>query len=241
VKKYAVFTLLLCLPPQMVLAEPSVLPLSMRHKSNIEASTGIGTGNADYQNYRVAGKYVYTKGKFVNELSGDFSESEKKNNAPRYSYKVGNKAKYAIGEKTYVLGEIDRSSKKIAGVKSRTSETIGFGRDLIAKDDFTLAGEVAGGLRQSDYGESAADENSVLGKIGADMNWKVHRNINLNNYTSMGFTENNTQTISDTNLKAFIYDNLYAKGGIEVENNTMTPAGFKKTDTITSVALGYEF
>lgn len=219
----------------------SILPLSLKHKASVEVSTGMGTGNIDNQNFRVSGKLVSTKDKYTNEIKAKYSDVDKRNGDSESIYNVGEKLKYSIDDDSYAFGELDYDNNKAIGVKSRTSELAGYGRKLIDKDNFKLTGEAGAGLRQSSYSAGLEDESSYLGKAGTDMDWEVYDGVNLNNNTYMAFTEDNTQTVSDTSLKTFVYDNAYVKGGVEVENNSKVPTGFKKTDTVTSVGVGYEF
>jgi putative salt-induced outer membrane protein len=237
------FTLLLlsCVLPVAANAEPSMLPLSLQHKASVEVSTGIGTGNIDNQNYKIGGKLISTHNKYTNEMKGSYADVDAKNSDSESLYHFNNKLKYSVGSSSYAFGEGEYLSNKVAGVDSRSTGLVGYGQELIKNDDFDVTGELGAGYRQSNYKAGLADEASIIGRAGTDMNWGFYRDFNLNNNTSMAFTENNTQTISDTSVTKPIYKGAYVKGGVAVENNTSVPAGYEKTDTVTSVGLGYEF
>lgn len=238
-------TILLVISPLVAKAgennNSSVLPLSLKHKASIEIGTGIGTGNIDNQNYSVAGKLISTHENYTNQLKANFADIEKKNNKNENLYNVNNKLKYDIDGTNYALGELEFVNNDAVGIDRRTSETVGLGRNIFTKDNLNIAAEASAGARQSSYKSGLSDESSVLGKVGTIIDWEVYDNVNLNNDTYMAFTQDNTQTVSDTSVKTFVYDNVYVKGGVNVENNHHTPTGVKKTDTVSSINLGYQF
>ena len=240
-KKILTLVSITTLFPLLASAESSVLPLSLQHKAAIEVSTGIGTGNIDNQNFKVSGKLTSTKDKYTNILKANYADLDAKSSRSDGAYGVNDKLKYAVGDSGYGFGEVDYVKNDVKGIKSRTSELVGYGHEFIKKDDFSLVGEAGGGFRQSSYKPGLNDESSYLGKIGTDMNWQVYNGVDLNNNTYMALTEDNTQMVSDTSVKTFVYKSAYVKGGLEVENNSHVPSGYEKTDTVTSVGVGYEF
>lgn len=225
----------------MAQAVPSILPASMEHKVQVEVGTGIATGNADYHNIIVGGKITSTTGQFKNELKGKFANVDQKNGDSENMYKANNKLKYEITPDDYAFGELEYVGNKPSGITRRTSESVGYGRNIVTKDNLNIAAEAAVGARQSDYKAGLSDESSYLGKVGTIIDWEIHDNININNDTYVALTNDNTQAVSDTSVKTYVYDDIYVKGAFNVENNNNTPAGVRKTDTVTSVNVGYEF
>lgn len=239
------FRLLMALPLVFVSeqagAEPSIMPLSMQNKYQVEAGTGLGTGNIDHQSYSFAGKVTSKMGRYENNLKGKFAAVNRSNDDSHNVYSINNKLKYDLTPDDYAFGELEYVNNKVAGIERRASESIGYGRRLVNKDGLNIAAEAAIGGRQSEYKAGLADESSYLGKVGTTIDWEVYDNVNLNNDTYMAFTSDNTQTVSDTSVKTYVYDGMYVKGGFNVENNDKAPAGFKKTDTLSTVNVGYEF
>ncbi len=239
-KKLIILLNLSCFMPVLANAE-MVPPLSLQHRASIEISKGVGTGNIDQQNHRLSGKLVSGYGRYTNELKGNISNLENSNGNSEVGYKIGERLKYEVTEGGNVFGEVERVGNKTSGVKSRTSELLGYEQLLIEKDGFDMSGEAGAGFRQSDYQPGLEDANSLLGKVGTDINWEFYKNVKLNNNSYMAYAEDNTQTVSDTSIKTFLYRGAYIKGAVEVENNSKVPVGYKKTDTVTSIGMGYDF
>ncbi len=213
----------------------------MNHKYQVEVGTGFGTGNIDYQNVAVNGKIISTAGRYKNELKGKFANISERTDDTENTFGLNNKLKYEITPDDYAFGELEYVNNKVAGIDRRTSESVGYGRNLVKNDDLTIAAEAAVGGRQSNYSAGLQDESSFLGKLGTMIDWEFYDNVTLSNETYMAFTSDNTQTVSDTSVKTYVYDNVYLKGGFSVENNDNAPTGFKKTDTVSSVNVGYDF
>jgi putative salt-induced outer membrane protein len=218
-----------------------ILPLSLQHKGNVEVATGMGSGNIDRENFSVAGKLVSSAGKYENNLKIDYSNVEARGGDSENLYNISNKLKRQIGTNGYGFGELDFDSNKATGINRRTSQIIGYGHNLIKKDNLNIAGEIGAGLRQNDYKPGLEDENSAVGKIGTIINWKPIEKLEVNNDTYLAITQDNRQTVSNSEVRYFIQPNIYAKGGFDVENNEKTPTGFKSSDTISRVGVGYNF
>lgn len=218
-----------------------VLPASMQHKASVEVGTGLGTGNIDSETFSVGGKLVSTAGKYENNLKADYQRVDGRNGDSENLYNINNKLKRQVGTNGYGFGELDFDSNKAAGVNRRTSQIVGYGHNLIQKDNLNIAGEVGAGLRQNDYKPGLEDESSVLGKIGTLISWKPIEKLEVNNDTYLALTQDNRQTVSNSEVKYYIQPNIYAKGGFDVENNEKTPTGFKSSDTVSRVGVGYNF
>jgi putative salt-induced outer membrane protein len=239
-KRFFALTLTLALP-FTANAESSFAPLSMQHKAHVELGTGMASGNIDNQNYSVKGGVVSSAGEYTNNLKLSYSDNDTNSGTTEAIYKVNDKLKYAIGSDGYAYGEGEYISNDPAGIDSRMTGVVGYGHNLITKESLNIAGEAGIGYRDSTYSAGLADESSSVAKVGTIIDWHVYDGVDLNNTTHVAVTEENITTTSDTSVKTFVYDNAYVKGGVEVENNSETPTGAKGTDTVTSVAVGYEF
>lgn len=218
-----------------------ILPLSMQHKASVEVGTGFGSGNIESETFSVGGKLVSTAGKYENTLKSDYSRVEVRGGDSENLYNINNKLKRQVGTKGYGFGELEFESNKASGINRRTSQVIGYGHNLITKDNLNIAGEIGAGLRQNDYKPGLEDESSVVGKIGTNINWKPLEKVEVNNDTYLAITQDNRQTVSNSEVKYFIKPNIYAKGGFDVENNEKTPTGFKSSDTVSKIGVGYNF
>jgi putative salt-induced outer membrane protein YdiY len=248
-KKIIILSLLITIFPSVSFAkkpmneEEKQFNLPLKPKGYIEIGTGmgIGGGNIDNQNISVAGKIALQKDKFTNETTAKFQSVDAKNGKIRSMNKVANKTKYDLSNDNYAFLGLETEDRSIAGINKRNSEYIGLGRVLGKKDNLTFTGELGAGLRQTDYKTGLKNNNSYLGKIGGLIDYQLSDSTNIQNETFMAFTDESTQTVSDTQIKSYLVENLYVKGGVEVENNTKTPNNYKKTDTISSVGIGYSF
>ena len=147
---------------------------------------------------------------------------------------------YKFAEFEYVFGRLQYETDKFSGYDYRISETIGYGRRVLHRDNMTLDLEAGPGARQSklDTGES---QNEMIFRLAGRYAWQITEQSRFTQDLSFDIGEDATISRSVTAVQASIVGNLAMKLSYTVENVSDVPPGVKKTDTETAATLVYSF
>jgi putative salt-induced outer membrane protein len=147
---------------------------------------------------------------------------------------------YKFAEFDYIFGRIHYETDKFSGYDYRISETIGYGRRVLHRDDMTLDLEAGPGARQSKL-ETGESENEMIFRLAGRYAWQITEQSRFTQDLAFDIGEDATITKSVTALQASIVGNLSMKLSYTVENVSDVPPGVKKTDTQTAATLVYSF
>jgi putative salt-induced outer membrane protein len=147
---------------------------------------------------------------------------------------------YKFAEYEYIFGRLHYETDKFSGYDYRISETIGYGRRVLHRDDMTLDLEAGPGARQSKR-ETGESENEMILRLAGRYAWQITEQSRFTQDLSFDIGEDATISKSVTAVQANIVGNLAMKLSYTVENTSDVPPGVKKTDTETAATLVYSF
>lgn len=151
------------------------------------------------------------------------------------------RSEYRYAKKAYAFGALRYENDKFSGYEYQSSITIGIGEQFIKNESHILDASAGIGYREKKETTQAKafDEGIFSGSLNYSYNISTHATFKEKILIESGAT--NTYSESETSLKMKINGNLASKIAYTVKNNSQVPAGAKKTDTITTVALVYGF
>lgn len=151
------------------------------------------------------------------------------------------RSEYKFSEKAYTFGAIRYENDKFSGYDYQSSITFGIGEKFIKNEIHELDASVGLGYREKKETATGKvfDEGIITGGLNYTYIISTHATFKEKILFEAGDT--NTYSESETSLKMKINGNLASKIAYTVKNNSKVPAGIKKTDTITTVALVYGF
>lgn len=203
------------------------------------------SGNSETSSYNTKFSLVHTRGEWENKFTGSafFAEEEDESTAERYA--AGLRSSYDFTEFNYVFVNLTYDKDLFGGVRERTTQTIGYGRKLLATKRHDLRLEAGAGARQElpqDTGPGEPERNSEAIYRGALFyEWDISDTSTFNQTLSVESGSDNTYSESVTALKLTIVGPTFASISYTVQNNSDVPAGTEETDTFLSVSLSYEF
>ncbi len=147
---------------------------------------------------------------------------------------------YKLSEKSYVFGNLRYERDLFSGFDFQLSETAGYGRLWMPRETLRLELQGGGGARQSRVTDGERrNEGIVRGTFL--LRWTFADSAELRQLLTVESGESNTLTESLTSLKTKIVGRLSLKLSFDVKHNSDVPDGVKRTDTLTSVNLVYDF
>lgn len=222
-------------------------PTETEEKTYWQRWSGEIGGGLNIENGNTKSNSIETdvRGKYEGDVWSDLIELEsnyrKENNVrTRENYRAYNRLDRNLNEKEFIFLGLLYEKDSFAGYDQRTSETVGYGRKVIERENMNL--EVLGsvGMRQTEYTDNT-DENEMIVQPEARFKWQITPTLGFGQNLSFTIGEENTVTRSRTELTNQLIGNLNLRLQLDVENNSDVPDGTKKTDTNFSANLVYKF
>lgn len=183
----------------------------------------------------------YDAGSWKNSLQllGVYTTDQGETSAERYA--AADKVDWELGERNYIFAAIDWEKDLFAGIRERTSETVGYGRHVLVGPVHTLDLEIGAGARQTEENITGDRADDLVFRGLGQYEWKFSPTSQFNQSLKVESGASNTFGESISELKLAIVGNLFATLSYTVKHNTDVPAGTERTDTFSAVNLSYTF
>ena len=200
------------------------------------------TGNTDTTALNVRLNFIRTGKKWRHRFTGTAlmtSEDGIKENE-RYTVEVQSDRK--LSEKSWLFGAFRWDADKFGSYDPQLSLTAGYGYQLMKSEKHELKGEIGAGYRKLEERESGISSSEAIARFLLDDSWQVFKTTLWTNRLLVEAGSSNTFSQFNTGLAVSMTEVFAIKLGYEYRHNTTVPPGdSKKTDTITSVNLVYNF
>lgn len=226
----------------LVLSTSAYAEDKVTYKGTVEGGVTIENGNTETENYRGSMSLTTNYEIYENVFEADGANSKQDGNRTGEEYNISNQLKAAFHELYYGFIEVDFTEDRYQGFNYRVSELAGVGYHFVKEDNLKIFGELAAGARQTDYTATLNDEETAIGRVSGDINWKINKHVSFDHRTDFTFGEDNRLTELETGLKSFLNEDLYFRVAHELEHNSETPnQTVKNTDSKVIFTVGYEF
>jgi len=209
-------------------------------KNNIELGAVQTSGNTRTFIVNAKGKFVHEGIKLRDTIMGSANNSTDNNRTTAESYDASLQEDWKISEADYLFIRYGFQSDRFAGFRRRTSETIGYGRDMVKTETLHWKVEAGGGLRQTKFVNNSSKSEAIM-RGATGINWKVNDAAVLTQDLSTEGGKNGWATESITALQHTLNSHLSSKIAVKVEHNSKVTAPVKKTDIETAVTLVVNF
>ena len=140
----------------------------------------------------------------------------------------------------YLFARIAYEQDKFGGYNSRTSETVGYGFDILKSDDKQWNAELGAGARQTEDVAGTKVSDTVM-RASTVFNWKISEVATFSQELKTEGGKEGYITSSNTALTNQVAGNLSSKVSYAVQNNSKAPLGTKASDTILSASLVFSY
>ncbi|MGD2166991.1 MAG: DUF481 domain-containing protein [Gammaproteobacteria bacterium] len=149
-------------------------------------------------------------------------------------------ARRDFGEKSYLFASADWESDRFSAYDNQLTETVGYGRHLIATERHTLDAEIGAGARQAEL-RSGLDQDESIARGALDYAWQISETAEFGQSLIIESGSSNTSTQSVSELRADIFGNVALVLSYRLRHNSDVPVGIEKTDRFTAISLEYGF
>jgi len=201
----------------------------------------IARGNSDTEAGNARFDLIYTEERWTNEtnLSAVYARDSGVTSANRFV--IGNKTDYSLSEKSYILGALRYDRDQFSTFRFQSTVSIGYGRRLLETERQKLKVELGPGFRFAEIRDTGESENEVIARGFADYTWTISETAALTNRFLVEAGADNSFFENVLGLTLAINSRLALKTGFTVRHNTDVDPARKKTDTLTTVNLVYNF
>ncbi|MFU8832571.1 MAG: YdiY family protein [Wenzhouxiangella sp.] len=228
---------LLCGLLVLGLATPTLADFSGKGELGLVFARGNSeteTGNARFD-------LIYQEERWTNEsnLSAVYARDSGETSANRFV--LANKTDYSLDEESYVLGALRYDRDQFSTFRFQSTVSVGYGRKLIDTERHNLKAEIGPGFRFAEIRDTGESENEIIGRGFAEYAWTISETTTLTNRTLVESGSDNTFVENILGLTLAINSRLALQTGFTVRHNTDVDPARKKTDTLTTVNLVYNF
>jgi putative salt-induced outer membrane protein len=198
------------------------------------------SGNTDTSNLTVKLGVTNERDHWRHNLALEALNTEDDGDTTAERYLATWQSDYKFSEHEYLFGRIAYEDDKFSGYEYRVTESIGYGRRVLNRENMTLDLEAGPGVRQSKL-EDGNTEHEFVARVAGRYLWQISENAKFTEdlYSDVG--EDATITKSVTALQSKINGNLAMKLTFTVKHTSDVPDDVDKTDTETGVTLVYGF
>lgn len=157
------------------------------------------------------------------------------------TYQTNLRAERRVDDENYLFGQAAFLKDLFGAVRTRTSQTIGYGRRVIKTESTSLDLEIGAGARQEEQQATRENVSEGVGQLGLSFATRFNERSSFAQQVTVQYGEENTVTDSQTRLKLSVVGAIWAQLGFDLRHNSETGPGEKSTDTITSISLLWDF
>src|SRR5581483_5439757 len=228
------------LSPAAVLADDPTSPPTP-WSGDLSAGYIRTTGNTNSTAFNAKGDLDWKSAPWENQLKAQAAYGSSKGESTSESYLFGDKLSLDLSPEDYVFASIDYLNDRFAGVVSRWSEDVGYGRHLIKTERQTLDADIGGGASQSRDAGATDYSSQVIGVFNLAYLFKISPSAQFKQTLHIEGGPDNTFINPVAELKFNVIGSVFATLAYDWRHNTSVPAGNVHTDTITTINFGYAF
>jgi putative salt-induced outer membrane protein len=209
-----------------------------------EAGIAVASGNTDTKtaNAKIAvGKKVeaweYSAGFGTLYIRNDGATTAKR-------WELGGQTRYSFSGNTFWYGGLRYEEDRFSGFDHQGVVSTGVGRKFIDNDTTKFSGQVGVGYKFYETIDTllapGSKDSNIAGVAGLDFEHKLNSFTTVFDRFGAEVTSDNNFLQNEIGLAVKMSDRMALALAYAVRHNTDPPAGFKKTDTLSTINLVYE-
>jgi putative salt-induced outer membrane protein len=206
-----------------------------------ELGLAISKGNTDSET--LVGKFALKREdavwRHVIGASFLYGKNDDLENAYRYEYFAD--SGYRMGERSYLFGALRNERDHFATHEYQWTVSAGYGYEAIKSDTTHLIFEAGPGYRWAKLQDVRVHNNETVARGIIDFGHQLTETTSVYDKLLVEAGRDNTFARNDLGLKVKMTEALALKAGLEVRHNTDVLPGTKRTDTLTTVNVAYDF
>jgi putative salt-induced outer membrane protein len=222
----------------------TALPAVAQWTGKGEAGVALASGNSSSRTANARVSAAYTRDDWENSfgLGGLYVRSEGDTTARRWDASA--QTRFDFFENNFWYGGVRYERDRFSGFDHQGLVNTGVGRRFVENDTTKLIGQVGAGFKFSEtlatLEAPRATDNRLTGVASLEFNHKLTDSTTLFDKFGGEFTSGNNFLQNEVGVAVKMTDRMALALAYALRHNTDPPAGFDKTDTLTTVNLVYE-
>lgn len=229
--------------PAASLADDLTAPPTVPTPWSGDASAGYlrTTGNTNSTSLNAKANVDWKSAPWENQFTGQGAYASSKGASTAEAYQASDKLSYDLSPNDFVFTSLGYSNDRFAGIVSRFTEAVGYGRHLVRTDRQTLDGSIGAGLSQQRRAEDNHYGDQFVGLFDLAYTLKITDTSQFKQTLHVESGKDNTFINPVSELRFVVIGNIIATLGYDWRHNTSVPPGNVHTDTMTTINFGYTF
>ena len=180
------------------------------------------------------------------EVSGDYdgdgnAETLYQTSANRYE--VGGSSAYRFNPRQHLSGSFRYETDDFAAFDRQTTVALGYGHRFIDTERTRLVGEIGPGYRNAREADTGRTQDNLIARGMLDFRRQLTATTELVDTLLLESGKDNTFIQNDLGVAVAMNERFALKAALQTRHNTDVDqaAGIKRTDTLTTVNLVYNF
>lgn len=205
---------------------------------NVQAGYNSQSGNSESSNLLANTTMTWFNPETAYSLWGTANNTKSGDTRSSEKYQAGARSRYNLSPDNYMFGQGSWLNDRYAGYDSRSTGTLGYGRQMLATPSQNLRVEFGPGVRHDEY-HGGGHETQALAYAAGNYAYQLTKNTQFTQGVSV-MANDDTTVNSETALNVGINDDFSLRLSYNMVYNTEPPASApKKTDTSTAITLQY--
>ncbi len=209
-------------------------------KSNLELGYVQTSGNTETSSMNTKGKAIRDGETWRTTVQASALNATDAKRTIAEKYAISAQEDWKISESGFLFGRIAFDTDRFGGFKKRTSETLGYGFDILKTDERQWNAEIGGGARQTELTTGEKTSNVVV-RAATFYNWKISKTATFSQELKSEGGKDGYVSNSVTSLLNQVSGNLSSKVSYAVQHTSKVPVGTKKLNKELSASLVFSY
>lgn len=198
------------------------------------------SGNTDSTNANASFELLYEREIWSHEFQLAAISASNSGETTAEAYTFVYDARRDFGEHSYLFATLDWERDKFSAFDQQMSESVGYGRRLVATESHALNAEIGAGARQAET-RLGLDEDEGILHGALDYVWTISDTTEFSQDLTVDSGSSNTRIQTVTELRAELFGNVALVLSYRIKSNSQVTAGIEKTDRFTAISFEYAF
>lgn len=206
-----------------------------------ELGVVVARGNSETETGNARLETTYRRDRWANESTFNVVHARDAGTTSSSRFVITNKTDYDLNDKSYLLGALRYDRDRFSSFRYQGTVSLGYGRRLITTEQHRLRVELGPGFRFAEIRDTGETENEMIARAFADYRWRISETATFTNRLLIESGADNTFAENSTGLTLAVNSRISMKTGFAIRHNTDVEPGRKRTDTLTTINLVYNF
>lgn len=198
-------------------------------------------GNSETEAANARVEMAWERERWENQTRGRavYARDSGTTNANRFT--ISNSTNYLVSEQSYLSGALRYDRDQFSSFRYQSSVAAGYGHRILAGEVHRLTAEIGPGWQFAEIRDTGESDHQAIARALVDYRWQISESTRLTNRLLVEAGGSNSFVENALSLGVAINSRLSLSTGVTLTHNTDVEPGRKKTDTLTTVNLVYNF